>query len=347
LSRYFAPHGWLVVSVCLLAGLAIAFAHRTRTGLETLVIAVDHDTIPANGYATVKLRALDYRGKQPDGLTWRFESGRNLAVLDIRNSESYLRAGVTPGIVTVAALAPGFRSSVVQVQLGLDPTDQFGDGTPDFLRLQSESDRAAFRHWFAFLAESTYFQKDAERPAEVHDCAALIRFAYREALRKHNASWANQLHLAELPVYSSVDKYEYPHTALGASLFRTRPGAFAPADVTDGSFREFADAESLRRYNTYRVSRDLSAARPGDLLFFRQEGHRMPFHTMIYLGQSAFGQGGSWLIYHTGPSDGDGGEIRRVTVSELQQHPQFCWRPLPQNPAFLGVYRWDILRGEE
>ena len=73
----------------------------------------------------------------------------------------------------------------------------------------------------------------------------------------------------------------------------------------------------------------------------------MPFHTMIYLGESAFGQGRSWLIYHTGPSDGDAGEIRRVTVSELQQHPEFCWRPLPQNPAFLGVYRWNILRGEE
>jgi uncharacterized protein YfaT (DUF1175 family) len=337
----------LLLLVCFFAGLAIAFAHRTRTGLEMLVIAVDHDTLPANGYATAKLRARDYRGKQPDGLSWRFESGRNLAELDVRNSESYLRAGVTPGMVTVAALAPRFRASVVQVQLGLDPTDEFGDGTPDFLRLQSEGDQAAFRQWFAFLAESTYFQKDAERPAEVRDCAALIRFAYREALRKHDAAWANQLHLAQLPVYSSVHKYDYPHTALGASLFRTRPGAFAPADLTNGAFREFADAESLRRYNAHRVSRDLSAARRGDLLFFHQEGHRMPFHTMIYLGESAFGQEGSWLIYHTGPSDGDVGEIRRVTVSELQKHPEFCWRPLPQNPAFLGVYRWNILRGEE
>jgi len=347
LSRYFAPLAWLAVLVCFLAGLAIAFAHRTRTGLKTLVIAVDHDTIPANGFATARLRARDNRGKQPNGLTWRFERGRNLAELDVRNSESYLRAGVTPGMVTVTALAPGFRSSAVQVQLGLDPTDQFGDGTPDFLRLQSESDQAAFRQWFAFLAETTYFQKDAERPTEVRDCAALIRFAYREALRKHNGSWANQLHLPQLPVYGSVAKYDYPHTALGANLFRTRPGAFAPDDVTNGAFAEFADAESLWRYNTYRVSRDLSAARPGDLLFFRQEEHRMPFHTMIYLGESAFGQGKNWLIYHTGPSDRDAGAIRRVTVAELQQHPQFCWRPLPQNPAFLGVYRWDILRGEE
>jgi uncharacterized protein len=347
LSRYFAPLGWLIVLVCFLVGLAIAFAHRRRTGLETLVTALDHDRIPANGYATANLRALDHGGKQPAGLTWRFESGRNLAELEVRSSESHLRAGVTPGIVTLAALAPGFRSSMVQVQLGLDPTDQFGDGTPDFLRLEGDSDQAAFRQWFVFLAESTYFQKDAERPAEVRDCAALIRFAYREALRKHDASWANQLHLTQLPVFSSVHKYHYPHTALGANLFRTRPGAFATDDVTDGAFREFADAESLRRYNTHRVSRDLSAARPGDLLFFRQEGHRMPFHIMIYLGESAFGQGRSWLVYHTGPSHKDTGEIRRVTVDELQQHPQFCWRPLPQNPAFLGVYRWNILRGEE
>lgn len=347
MSRYFASRGWVVLLVCFIAGLAIAFAHRTRAGAGTLVIALDHDVLPADGYATAKLQARDSNGAQPAGLTWQFENGGNLAGLEISNSESRLRAGVTPGVVTLMALARGFRPAPVEVRLGLDPTDQFGDGTPDFLRLQSEEDQIAFRHWFAFLAESIYFQKDQDRPAEVNDCAALIRFAYREALRKHDTLWANQWHLAQLPASASVHKYEYPHTALGAGLFRTQPGAFAPDDVANGTFAEFADSDSLRRYNTHFVSRDLNAARPGDLLFFRQEGHRMPFHTMIYLGDSCFGQGAGWLIYHTGPSEGHAGEIRRVTVSELRQHPEFCWRPLPQNPAFLGVYRWNILREED
>jgi len=347
LSHYLAPRCWVFLLVCLLAGLAIAFAHHSRTSPDSLVITLDHDVLPANGYAAVRLRAQGGNGGSPQGLTWRFVNGRNLAELEVSNSESHVRAGVTPGIVRLEAFAPRFRPATVEVRLGLDPTDQFGDGTPDFLRLQSEEDQIAFRDWFAFLAESVYSQKEQDRPAEVNDCAALIRFAYRETLRKHDATWANQWRLAQIPASPSIHKYEYPHTALGAGLFRTRPGAFAADDITNGAFAEFADADSLRRYNTHLVSRDLNAARSGDLLFFRQEGHRMPFHAMIYLGSSSFGQGADWLIYHTGPIEGHGGEIRRVAVSELLRHPEFCWRPLPQNPAFLGVYRWNILREED
>lgn len=343
--RYFARR-WAVLLVCFTAGLAIAFVSRMRTSPRTLLIVFDRDVLPANGYAEAHLHAQD-NGAKLDGLTWRIERGRGLADLEAAGSEARLRAGVTAGVVTLSAAARGLRPAQVDIRLGLDPTDQFSDGTPDFLRLQSEEDQIAFRHWFTFLAESVYFQKDQDRPAEINDCAALIRFAYREALRKHNAPWANQWHLAQLPHAATVHKYNYPHTALGAGLFRIRPGAFAPDDLVQGAFAEFADADTLRRYNTHWVSRDLSAARPGDLLCFRRQGHRMPFHTMIYLGSSSFGEGTNWLIYHTGPNAARHGEIRRVTVTELLQHPEFSWRPLPQNPAFLGVYRWNILREED
>jgi uncharacterized protein len=347
LSGHLVFRDWVILLVCLAAGLAIAFAHRARTEAGTLVIALDRDILPANGYASANLQARDSYGVQPAGLAWRLVKGRNLAVLDVSHSTPRLRAGVIPGIVELAASAPGYHEVSAELRLGLDPTDQFGDGTPDFLRLQSEADQIAFRRWFAFLAESIYFQKHQDRPPEVSDCAALIRFAYREALRKHDAAWANLWHLAQLPASPAVRQYEYPHTALGAALFRTQPGAFAPEDVTNGVFAEFADSDALRRYNTHLVSRDPDAALPGDLLFFRQQGHLMPFHTMIYLGQSYFGEGSGWLIYDTGPHGRSRGEIRRVTVGELQQHPEFCWRPLPQNSAFLGVYRWNILREED
>ena len=36
--------------------------------------------------------------------------------------------------------------------------------------------------------------------------------------------------------------------------------------------------------------------------------------------------------------------IRRPTVDELLHFPEPDWRPLPDNPSFLGVYRWNILR---
>jgi hypothetical protein len=30
---------------------------------------------------------------------------------------------------------------------------------------------------------------------------------------------------------------------------------------------------------------------------------------------------------------------------DLLDHPQPEWRPVPGNPNFLGVFRWNILRG--
>ena len=344
MHRHFA-YRWSVSLVCLLMGLAFA-ASCNRVRKSELIISPDRAVLPANGYAETKINILA-GNYPPSALVWTVAPNAHLADIEMKGSEVYLRAGINPGEVTLVARAPGFPTARTNIQLNLDPTDQFGDGTPDFLRLDSEDDRAAFRHWFAFLAESTYFQPESKRPSEVNDCAALIRFAYRETLRKHDAAWANQWHLPRSPSTSSVKKYEYPHTALAAGLFRTKPGAFAPDDIANGTFTQFADAESLRRYNTHFVSRQLNAARPGDLLFFRQEGHRMPFHTMIYLGNSYFTDGSDWLIYHTGSNDDIRGEIRRVTVMELQHHPEFCWRPLPQNPAFLGVYRWNILREED
>jgi uncharacterized protein YfaT (DUF1175 family) len=344
LSYYLALRWWALALIGLIAGLTIALAVHTRTAPASLIITIDNVTLPANGYsqAWAHVRATD--GRQVKNVTWRLESGRNIAEFEPDASDARLRAGVTPGDVALTVVAPGFNAARVDVKLDLDPTDQFGDGTPDFLRLQDASDQIAFRRWFVFLAEATYFEKEQDRPAEVNDCAALIRFAYREALRQHDGPWANSWHLPSLPNVTSVKKYDYPHTALGAGLFRTQPGGFTAEDLGNRAFAEFADAQTLWRYNTHLVSRDPGAARPGDLLFFRQAGHQMPFHAMIYLGRSYFDEGTDWLIYHTGPSEGHAGEIRRVTVRDLLQHPQVSWRPLPQNQAFLGVYRWNILR---
>ena len=93
------------------------------------------------------------------------------------------------------------------------------------------------------------------------------------------------------------------------------------------------------------VARDADRAEPGDLLFYRQEGDHMPFHSMIYLGASQIAKdAGRYLVYHTGPDAGGPGEIRRPTLDELRRFPEPDWRPLPENPRFLGVFRWNILR---
>src|SRR5688572_4207423 len=147
-------------------------------------------------------------------------------------------------------------------------TDSLGDGTPDFLRLYSAADRDAFRRWFTFLAEVHFFRAPDRLPPDVKDCAALLRFAYRESLRRHHGEWATSLGLDIVPPAADLDAYSYPFTPLKASLFRIRPGRFSEADLSSGAFAEFADAETLMHRNTWRVSRDLAEARPGDLLFF-------------------------------------------------------------------------------
>lgn len=221
-------------------------------------------------------------------------------------------------------------------------TDTFGDGTPDFLRLDDGADRLAFRSWFTYLAESAYFA--SKPPAEVNDCAALIRYAYREALRAHDAAWASTLRLTHVPPMPAVAKYSYPHTPMGAGLFRVRGGD----DLTPGAFAQFADAEALRTLNTHFISRDIRRARPGDLLFYRQPDQKLPYHTMIFVGPSHITGGEQqWVVYHTGPDGSGPGEVRRLEVRELLRHPYPRWRPLPDNPAFLGVYRWNILRGAQ
>lgn len=228
---------------------------------------------------------------------------------------------------------------------GGELTDSFADGTPDFLRLDDEADRQAFRQWFTFLAEVQYFTAPAKRPREIVDCAALVRYAYREALRKHDANWAAAAGLPLVPAIESVRKYDFPHTALGPALFRLRAGSFQASDLHGGVFAQFADAETLQRFNTYFVSREISRAEPGDLLFYRRAQEHMPFHTMIFGGMSQIRRGSvPFVVYDTGPDGGHPGEIRRLPIPDLLHYPDPQWRPRSTNPSFVGIFRWNILR---
>ncbi len=222
------------------------------------------------------------------------------------------------------------------------------DGTPGFLHLDSAADREAFRRWFTAIAEYQALRPSEDVPAEINDCAALLRFAYRGALQRHSAEWLAQNKLEGLAALPSVAKYAYPHTPLGASLFRIEPPA--PTGDDKASFAEFADAKTLWRFNTFLVSRDVRQARPGDLLFYRQLEQNSPYHSMIFIGPSALSRSsaeGDVVVYHTGPVGKSAGEMRRVALKELLQHPSPRWRPVPGNSNFLGVYRWNILREAE
>lgn len=223
--------------------------------------------------------------------------------------------------------------------------DSLGDGFPDGARLDSAQDRENFTRWFTFLAETQYYAPTRETRAEVEDCAGLIRFAFRNSLVAHSPAWREDAGLPYDPGFGDIAKYHYPHGPLGRALFRTRPGPAAPNDPAQGAFVEFADAATLLHYNTYAISRDVRAAEPGDLLFFHQPVQREPFHSMLFVGKSYYqAQGSDWIVYHTGDLNGHRGEIREVQAGTLLEHPDLHWRPLRNNPNFLGVYRLEILR---
>jgi hypothetical protein len=258
-----------------------------------------------------------------------------------------LRAGVLPGATKVRIAGRGLATQEIALTTAFDASDTIGDGTPDFLRLHDPADRSAFRRWFTFLAEAQYYRGRA-LPAEIDDCAALLRFAYREALRPHDAAWAQGMALPVPASASDVQQYQYPYTPLAAALFRVRGGSFQANDLSDGAFAQFADVGTLWRHNAHLVGRNLARARPGDLLFFRQDGQTMPFHAMIFLGRSQIERGNEqYVVYHTGPSGRSAGEIRRLSMAQLLNYPDPRWRPLADNPGFLGVYRWNILRGAD
>jgi hypothetical protein len=107
---------------------------------------------------------------------------------------------------------------------------------------------------------------------------------------------------------------------------------------------EFVDARTLVRWNAQLLSRDAGAARPGDLLYFRQERQQQPDHLMIVVGPSRLDASATdFVVYHTGPDGRSPGEMRKVRLADLMRHPAPRWRPITANPAFVGVFRLAAL----
>ncbi len=212
-------------------------------------------------------------------------------------------------------------------------TDADGDGYPDAAELHSEEDRRAFVDSFVAVAlaqvgstpESTF------DPSQ-RDCAGLVRYAYREALKAHDAAFAaRHLGLRRLP---EVRTFHYPSVPfLGTRLFRVRPGGFDPAAVE----RDFAVAPEAVRLAEGSARRIAGVPSAGDLALFRSAAGVA--HLMIIAGDGPDAP----LVYHTGPHDGGPGEVRRASLLSLRSHPDSAWRPLAANPSFQGFFRFRIL----
>ncbi len=334
------PKTWIKTGAALALTVAVGLAWTGRSRpLGRLILAPQTLVLPANGSYHHAFRLNLARGKPLSGelavtgLASRIVMGPDgTAALEVQSPS-------LPGERHIRISGAGFRPFIATITFAPDSSDRFGDGTPEFLRLHTSADRTAFRGWFTALADAAATLPPEKLPKELNDCAALLRWCYRNALHAHDEAWQATAPFAVLPPLPAVGQYAWPNTPLGANLFRARAGAYAATDPADGAFAQFADARTLMQRNTFFLSRDLHAAMPGDLLFYRQLEQNSPFHSMILTGPGA-----QWAVYHTGPIGREPGEMRRVRIEDLLQHPDRQWRPTVDNENFLGVYRWNILR---
>jgi len=228
-------------------------------------------------------------------------------------------------------------------------SDSDDDGIPDSAELGSFDDRENFRRWFTHIAEMQFYRLSDAWNEEQRDCAGLVRFAWREALRSHDRLWFQSISSGGEgyeAVAPDVKAYSLERSPLGEKLFRADFGSFQEADLTNGKFSEFADARTLKNHNVAFISRDRRRAERGNLLFFHQPWvQKFPYHVMIFIADARHNSegAGDWVVYHTGSSPDDKGEVKKVRLATLDRHPDKRWRPLENNPHFLGFYRLKIL----
>src|SRR6266571_8935158 len=182
-----------------------------------------------------------------------------------RTIESNLTAGSAKGSTKSTRMRPATPAPSDSLSVDSD-----NDGIPDGAELQSFADRESFRRWFTGIAEQQFYQLSDQWNAEQRDCAGLVRFAWREALRRHDRTWFQRMGPGYSAVAPDVSRYNLEQGPLGEKLFRISFGVYKDGDLSNGGFSDFADARTLKNFNVKFISRDRHNAEPGDLLFFYQ-----------------------------------------------------------------------------
>jgi hypothetical protein len=213
------------------------------------------------------------------------------------------------------------------------PFDADGDLFPDDAELHSEDDRKAFVDWFLRIAEAQFKRSNFGWNRRERDCSGLIRYAYREALKLHDRDWYRKNGITIDKNLPDVESFHYPDIpVLNKRIFKTKGGSASDPQ----SFGVFADAETLMRWNTAFVSRDLLDARPGDILFFHDpQNFGSAYHSVIVVKNDLQLP---ILLYHTGSEQG----IKRIAADYLMSSRTFA--PADWNSNFIGVHRFHIIQ---
>ncbi len=160
------------------------------------------------------------------------------------------------------------------------------------------------------VAETALAQLSRPDPAweeAQRDCAGLVRFAYRRAFQRLDPARA------------------------AAGPFRDATGAAA----------HFADAATLLAASFVPLGRDGAARerlRSGDLVAFARvdEDGAPVHHLMLVVRPDDPARGRALVVYHPGEK---GAAVRSGFLDDLRRDAPHGWRPVPENPLFLGFYR--------
>jgi len=166
---------------------------------------------------------------------------------------------------------------------------------------------AILRRLVAETAAAQAVRLDPAWPEAQRDCAGLVRFAYRTAFR------------------------------------RLDPARAARGPFLDGAGRpaHFADAATLLDRSFTPMGRDEAARarlRSGDLVAFAREdeGGEPVHHLMLVIRPEDPAQQPALVVYHPGEP---GAAVRSGRLDELLTQAPRGWRPVPENPLFLGFFR--------
>lgn len=177
--------------------------------------------------------------------------------------------------------------------------------------LMPQSSDAVFEEHLGRVALAQVRRIDPRWHPDQRDCAGLIRFAYRQAFRAFRPE------------------------RLARPLFEDARGA--PAD--------FADAQTLLTGSFVFLGRSNEARerlRTGDLVAFRQQRNEVEvaYHLMLVVRPLDKAHAQVSVVYHPGEP---GAAVRVGALSALEGEAVIEWRPIQQNGAFLGYYRFKEL----
>ena len=210
--------------------------------------------------------------------------------------------------------------------------DQNGDGGE--LGYLPAPDEIALRRAVADIALLQARRLSPLWEPKQRDCAGLVRFAYRSALEARDATRTAKLGIPaklNLPPLSDQARQLFPQFP---KIWQTG------LDNNQPRYGYFADAETLIGFNFRLKSRQLEAARSGDLLVYQKPlDNQEPYHLMLF----ASGRAENLAVYHNGGL-GDAAQVRVVSVNDLLASPDPVWIPSADNPFFLGVFEWNRLR---